>query len=78
MTPVKIQNVISKTKEDYTTNGQEGTDELSKLEAEERERGEMYMAVCIRMWYWLSERMYIIYLVVSHWSVCSLRSILAI
>ena len=75
MTPAKIQNVISKTKEDHTTNGQEGT---GKLEAGERERGEMYMAVCIRMWYWLSERMYIIYLVVSHWSVCSLRSILAI
>ena len=38
MTPVKIQNVVSKTKEDHITNGQEGTDELSKLEAEERER----------------------------------------
>ena len=40
--PAKIQNVISKTKEDHTTNGQEGTYELNKLEAGEKERGEMH------------------------------------
>ena len=53
MTPAKIKNIVSKTKEDHTTNGQEGTDELGELEAgereREREREKVYVAVCIRM-----------------------------
>ena len=47
VTPAKIQNVVSKTK-DHTTNGQEGIDELSKLhvEAGEREREKTYIWQC--------------------------------
>ena len=41
MTPAEVKNIISKTKEDHTTDGQKSTDELSILGegVEEREEG---------------------------------------
>ena len=39
MPPAKVKNIISKTKKDHATNGEESADELGKLERErERER----------------------------------------
>ena len=41
MTPAEVKNIISKTKEDHTTDGEKGTDELGILGkgVEEREEG---------------------------------------
>ena len=37
--PAKVKNVVSKTKKDHTTDGQQGTDELGVLEREEKREG---------------------------------------
>ena len=45
MPPAKVKNIISKTKENHATDGEESADELGKLERE-RERENLNTAEC--------------------------------